>query len=100
MIIAVLIAALVQSAAINSQRDNFISCLERATESAKAQKMTADALEPHLRASCASVEESFKAALIAFDVKNKIARKQAATDAKLQADDFVSSSVGQFKPAQ
>ena len=33
------------------------------------------------------------------DLKNKVARKQASADAQLQADDFVTSSVSQYKAA-
>lgn len=99
MISAMLIAALVQSAAINSQRDNFIACLESAAATAKAQKMTAEAVEPHLRQTCAAAETSFKAALVAFDMKNKVGRTQATADAQLQADDFITSSVEQYRKA-
>ena len=97
MISAMLIVALVQSAAINSQRDKYISCLDAAAATAKTQKMPADTFEPHLRQTCADAETSFKAALIAFDMKNKVSRKQATADAQLQADDFVISSVDQYK---
>lgn len=97
MISAILVAALVQTAAINSQRDKFISCLEGAEASAKAQKMAPEALEPHLRQTCAAQEASFTASLIAFDLKNKVARKQAAADAKLQIDDFVSGTVEHYR---
>ena len=99
MIFALIIAVLVQSAAINNQRDKFISCLDSAVATAKTQKMAVEAVEPHLRQTCAAAETSFKGALIAFDLKNKVARKQAAADAQLQADDFVSSSVEQYKKA-
>ena len=99
MITAVLIAVLVQSAAINTQRDGFISCLEQAETSAKTQKMAPDALEAHLRLTCAAAEAKFKAALVAFDLKNKVARKQASADAQLQADDFVTNSVSHYKAA-
>ncbi len=97
MISAMLVAALLQSAAINTQRDNFISCLEGAAATAKTQKITAEAIEPHLRQACAAAETSFKAALVAFDVKNKVGRKQATADAQVQADDFVTSSVADYK---
>lgn len=97
MITAAIIAALVQSAAINSQRDEYLACLKTGLESAKTQKMPADAYEAYLRQNCASVEASFEASLIAFDVKNKVPRKQAATDAQLQVDDFVTSSVERYK---
>ena len=99
MISAILAAALVQSAAINSQRDKYISCLDAAEASAKAQKMPVDAFEAHLRQTCAAAETSFKASLIAFDMKNKVARKQATADAQLQADDFVVGSVYRYKKA-
>ena len=97
MISAILIAALVQTAAINGQRDKFISCLEAAEAIAKTQKMAPEALEAHLRQSCAAQEASFTASLVAFDLKNKVARKQATADAKLQIDDFVSGTVEHYK---
>ena len=97
MISAILIVALVQSAAINSQRDKFISCLEGAEASAKAQKLAPEALEANMRQTCASQEASFTAALIAFDLKNKVPRRQAAADAKLQIDDFISGTVAHYK---
>ena len=97
MITAVIIAALMQSAAINGQRDKYLSCLDTAFESAKAQKLPAEALDAHLRQTCAAVESSFEAALIGFDVKNKVPRKQAAADAQVQVDDFVTSIVDRYR---
>ena len=97
MIIAVFVAALLQNAAINSQRDAYLDCLKSGLEAAKAQKMPADAYEAFLRQNCAAVEASFEASLIAFDLKNKVPRKQAATDAQVQVDDFVLSSVERYK---
>ena len=97
MITAVIVAALVQSAAINSQRDSYLACLKQAMETAKTQKIAADAFEAHLQQACAPVESTFEAALIGFDVKNKIPRKQAAADAQLQVDDFVTTSVERYK---
>ena len=97
MISAILVAVLLQSAAINSQRDSYESCLTTAFEAAKTQKMPAEALDAHLRQSCASVEEKFEAALIAFDLKNKIPRKQAAADAQLQVNDLVDNLVERYR---
>jgi hypothetical protein len=88
---------LVQTAAINSQRDNYIACLETAEKAAQTQKLAADALDGHLRLTCASAEAQLTSALIAFDVKNKVARKQAAADAKLQIDDFISGMVERYR---
>ncbi|HUE79041.1 MAG TPA: hypothetical protein VMN38_05370 [Sphingomicrobium sp.] len=97
MLTAVVLAALFQSAAINSQRDSYIDCLNQAVDSAKTQKMPAEALEAHLRLTCASVEASFEKVLIAFDLKNKVPRKQAAADAQVQVDDFVTSKVDRYR---
>jgi len=97
MITAVIVAALIQSAAINSQRDNYLACLDKAFDAAKAQKMPAEALDAHLRTSCASIETTFEGSLIAFDLKNKVPRKQAAADAQVQVDDFVTSLVERYR---
>jgi cobalamin biosynthesis protein CobT len=97
MITAVIIAALIQSAAINSQRDNYLACLDKAFADAKAAKMPAEALDAHLRTTCAAIETTFEGALIAFDVKNKVPRKQAAADAQVQVDDFVTSLVDRYR---
>jgi len=98
MITAVIVAALLQSAAINSQRDKYEACLNTAFESAKTQKLPAEALDAHLRQACTSIEESFEAALIAFDLKNKVPRKQAAADAELQVKDLVDNLVERYRP--
>ena len=97
MFTAVIIAALVQSAAINGQRDSYEACLTKAFDGAKAQKLPAEALDAHLRTACTSVESTFEAALIAFDVKNKVPRKQAAADAQLQVDDLVDNLVERYR---
>lgn len=97
MITAVFIAALLQSAAINSQRDAYLACLKSGIGTANAQKMPAASVEAFLRQNCAAVEATFQASLIAFDLKNKVPRKQAAADAKLQVDDFVASSVERYE---
>jgi hypothetical protein len=98
MFTAMMLAALVQTSAINTQRDEYIACLKEAAAAAKAQKVAADAVEAHLRQACAVAEAKFEASLIAFDVKNKVSRKQAASDAQLQVDDFVVSAVDRYKP--
>lgn len=97
MITAVILAALIQSAAINNQRDNYLACLDKAFAAAKTQKMAAEGLDAHLRQACASIETPFKASLVAFDVKNKVSRKQASADAQVQVDDFVTSLVERYR---
>lgn len=97
MVTAVFVAALLQTAAINGQRDGYIDCLDKARVVAKSQNIAADGIEAHLRSTCASAGNSFVSALVAFDVKNKVPRKQATADAQLQLDDFIATSVSQYK---
>ena len=97
MITAIFLAALMQSAAINSQRDAYLACLKSNFETARTQKMPAASFEAFVRQNCAAIETTFEASLIAFDLKNKVPRKQAASDAKVQVDDFVTSSVVRYE---
>lgn len=97
MISAIFMAALLQSAAIDRQRDAYLACLKSGIDTAKSQKMPATSVEAFFRQNCAAIEASFVASLIAFDLKNKVPRKQAAADAKLQVDDFVTSSVERYE---
>ncbi|HVM38937.1 MAG TPA: hypothetical protein VM265_11200 [Sphingomicrobium sp.] len=98
MITAVIVAALLQSAAINAKRDAFLSCLDQQVAAAvKGQSIAAETFEAQARESCAASADAMKAELVAFDVKNKVPRKQAAEDAQLQIDDFLSTSVSQYK---
>jgi hypothetical protein len=97
MITGTVLLLLLQSAAINGQRDSYLSCLEQQAKAATAQKVAAETVEATLRQACAPAEKSFKSALVAFDVKNKVPRKQAAADAQLQVDDFVTSTVERYK---
>jgi len=97
MISTLLIAVLVQSAAMTAQRQEFVGCLRTAVASAKAEKITGDAFDAYVRQKCAPVEQSFTAAMLAFDAKNKVPRKQAASDAKVQIDDYVATAVDRYK---
>jgi hypothetical protein len=97
MMTAVIVAGLLQSAAINTKRDAFLSCLDQQIAAAKAQNVSGELFETQVRESCAASADAMKAELIAFDIKNKVPRKQAAADAQLQIDDFVSTSASQYK---
>ncbi|MEO8547287.1 MAG: hypothetical protein ABI422_02855 [Sphingomicrobium sp.] len=97
MITAVFVAVMMQSAAIDGQRTSYLACLKTGMTSAQSNKMPADSFEAYLRENCAAIEATFEASMIAFDVKNKVPRKQAASDAKLQVDDFVTSSVERYR---
>ncbi len=89
MVTALVVSMMLQTAAINGQRDSYANCLDQGVQAAKAQKLAPDALSASLKQSCAASADSFRAALIAFDVKNKIAKARATADAQLQLDDLL-----------
>ena len=86
---SVLVLAAVQSAAINSARDGLRNCLKSAVEQAKTDKIAKDGFQPFAKGRCAAQEESFTAAVWAFDSKNKVSKKQSNSDAALQIEDFL-----------
>jgi hypothetical protein len=96
MFTSVVLAMLIQSAGA-SQRQEFVACLKQAASSAQTEKVGADAFGPYARQKCGAIEGSFKGALIAFDVKNKVSRKQASSDADAQIDDYFGSALDRYK---
>lgn len=83
-------AAMFQSAAADGARTALRTCIKQAAETAKQQKMAADALPGFAHQQCANQETTFKSAVWAFDSKNKVARKQSEADVNVQIDDFMS----------
>ena len=80
--------AAVQNAAANSARSAFSNCVRDAAAKAKQENIPVDDLAAKLRAACEAESAKLKAALVAFDLKNGVSRKQAAADADLQMDDY------------
>ena len=91
LISSVIVLAAVQSAAANSARDSLRTCVKGAMTQAKNDKLTVDAFKTFARTQCATQEQSFTAAVWAFDSKNKVSKKQSAEDAQLQIEDIVAS---------
>ena len=86
---SVLMLAAVQSAAVNSARDGLRSCYKAAIEQAKTDKVAKDGFQPFAKGKCAAQQNSFTAAVWAFDAKNKVSKKQSNADAELQIEDFL-----------
>ncbi len=92
---AITLAAL--QASINAPTDAFRGCLREATAKATNEKIGADAIEAYLRGACTVQAQSLRNALIAFRVKNGMAKKTAADDATMTVDDYVATPVENFK---
>ena len=81
-----LIAA--QNAAISSSRTAYGDCVRDAAVTVKKENVPLDQLVPRLRQACEAQRAELKSALVEFDVKNGVSRKQAGEDADLQLDDY------------
>ena len=84
-------------ASINAPRDSFRVCLKEATEKANAEKVGGEAIEEYLKTNCSAPMGSLKSALIAFDMKNGMAKKAAANDAEMTVADYLASPVDKYK---
>jgi hypothetical protein len=84
-------------AGINGPRDAFQSCLKQSAEKASAQKVDGNGYEAFVRTSCGGQLNSFKSAVVGFDMKNKMSKKDAGDDADAMIADFVSSSANHYR---
>ena len=89
--------AAVQNAATNSARDGLRTCIREATTQAKTDNVAVDAFLAFAKGRCTAQEQSFTAAVWAFDSKNKVSKKQSESDANLQIEDFVSSAASRYQ---
>ena len=93
---AVYLAAM-QSAAADASRKAFTACLREAVEKGKTEKVAVDGFTAYVQAHCASASASFKDSMVSFDVKNKVPRKQAASDAESQINDYYAETADRYK---
>ena len=84
-------------AAVAAPTNAYKDCLKQASIQAKKTKVVGDAYEAFARNSCSAQITGLRDALIAFEVKNGTKRKDAATDADLTVDDYLASSVDNYK---
>ncbi len=90
-------AAMFQSAAAVSARQELVTCLRKAVDDAKGQKLGADAFADFAKQQCAPQQTKLKAAIWAFDSKNKISRSQSEADAEAQIEDYVATQSGRYE---
>lgn len=84
-------------ATINAPRQAFTSCLKEATSKASSEKVGANGYDAYARNACSAELGSFKAAVVKFDMGNKMSRKASDEDADAMIGDFMSSSVDRYK---
>lgn len=84
-------------ASIAAPRQDFGNCLNRAALQAASQQIAPDQFSAFASQQCAAEGASFKAALVAFDVKNGVKRGQAAADAQLQVEDYLAMSLEKYE---
>ena len=92
---ALALAALQDSIAAPTQ--TFRGCLRDAAAKATSEKVSGDAIEAYLRNACTGEMNTLKNAIIAFRVKNGMARKAAASDADMTVDDYVATPVDNYQ---
>lgn len=93
---AVYLAAM-QTAAADSSRKAFTACLREAVDKGKAEKVAVGGFEAYVRGRCAPVSASFADKLVSFDIKNKVPRKQATSDAQSQITDYYTETAERYK---
>ncbi|MBV9527405.1 hypothetical protein [Sphingomonas sp.] len=84
-------------ASINAPRSAFQACLKASVDKASAAKVDGDAYEAFVRNACGGQLNSFKTAVVGFDVGNKMSRKDAGADADSMIADFLSGSTDHYR---
>ena len=92
---SLILAALQES--IAAPTSAFRGCLHEASAKATNQKVSADTIEAYLRNACTVQLGTLKDALIAFRLKNGMTKKSAPGDAEMTIDDYVGTSVDNYK---
>lgn len=84
-------------ASISAPTDAFRDCLREAASKAKSEKVSGDAIEAYLRNACSAQMSTLKSAVVAFRVKNGMAKKAAIDDADMTVDDYVATPVDNYQ---
>ena len=84
-------------ASIAAPTQTFRACLKDANGKATSQKIAPDAYEAFIRGACTAQSGALRSAVIGFRMKNGMSRKAAADDADMTVDDYVGTSVDNYK---
>jgi hypothetical protein len=91
------IALSMLQASITAPTESFRGCLREAAMKAQSDKVTGDKIEDYLRGACTTQMGALKDALVAFRLKNGMNKKEAASDAEMTVDDYVSTPADNYK---
>jgi hypothetical protein len=97
MIGTVIAAAMMLVQAGNADRTAYRACLSDAVTSAKSANVKVDGFKEYAHRTCAAIEDSFKAKLVAFNVKNGMSKKAAAEDADIQLEDYIYTAEERYR---
>lgn len=84
-------------ASITAPTTSFRGCLHDAAAKATSEKVSADTIETYLRNACTVQMGTLKQALVEFRLKNGMSKKEAASDAEMTIDDYVSTPADSYK---
>jgi hypothetical protein len=84
-------------AAINAPRSAFTGCLKQIIEKAQSEKVGGDGYDAYARKACGNELSSLRGALIGFDMKNGMSRKDSGEDADVTINDYMTSAVDHYK---
>jgi hypothetical protein len=80
------------AAPINAFKD----CLKQTSAKAKSEKVAAANYEAYARNACGAQLTALTNSIVAFNMKNGMSKKTAASDAELTAADYLASSVDKY----
>ena len=84
-------------ASINAPTEAFRGCLKSAATKATEAKVAGDGIEDYFKTECSVQMESLKSAVVAFRVKNGMAKKAAVEDANLTVEDYMAAPADRYR---
>lgn len=84
-------------ASINAPTEAFRGCLKSASAKASETKVAPEGIEDFFKAQCTVQMDSLKSAVVAFRVKNGMARKAALADATMTVEDYMAAPADKYR---
>ena len=84
-------------ASINAPTEAFRGCLKTAATKATDAKVAPDGIEDYFKTECSVQMDSLKSAVVAFRVKNGMAKKAAVDDANLTVEDYMAAPADRYR---